>query len=404
MKSFPFPRRALLLCALPLLPLSFNSCGEKNEFAPPPPTPVGVQAPIIRDQMTYFEFPGHLEAMQTVELRARVKGILKTVSPDFKPGRRIKEGTVVFGIDDATYRAAHEATTASLAKANADLEIAQITLQRRITAQEAISKIQIDAARADVKAAEALVKSAQASVDDATETLSWCKITAPISGRISELQVDQFNLVGNNEATLLSTIVQDDTLRVYFDINERMALNFLRDRKAMQNKESASTTVTLTLADGTAYEHPAEIDYSDNNLDADTGTVRVRAIVPNPEEKLADGLYVKVKVPSPAPSKDSILIPAIAIQQDLGGHFALIVDADNKVVRKNLTLGDSVKRLRIIKEGLTGKEKIIVQGIQRVREGMTVEPKPVPQEAEAKTPHSDEKPPAKQPEDKTPKN
>lgn len=404
MKSFSLPHSALLLCALPLLPLNFSSCGKKNSFAAPPPPSVGVQAPIVRDQMTYYEFPGHLEAMETVELRARVKGILKTVSPDFRPGRRIKKGTVVFEIDDATYKAALESTMASLAKANADLEIAEITLQRRLTAQEAISKIQIDAARADVKAAQALVQSSQAAVDDAKETHSWCKITAPISGRISELQVDQFNLVGNNEATLLSTIVQDDQLRVYFDINERMAINFLRDRKAIQIKQSAVTKVTLTLADGTPYEHPALVDYADNKLDADTGTVRVRAIVPNPEEKLAGGLYVKVKVPSPAPSKDSILIPAIAIQQDLGGHFTMVVSPENKVVRKNIVLGDSVERLRIIKEGLTGNEKIIVQGIQRIREGMTVEPKTVPQEKEAKDSQADNEKPAKEAEATAPTN
>ncbi|NWK55510.1 efflux RND transporter periplasmic adaptor subunit [Verrucomicrobiaceae bacterium N1E253] len=379
MKATCHLRHALLL-SLSLSATSplFLSCGEKNTFAPPPPTPVGVQTPIVRDQMTYFEFPGHLEALQTVELRARVKGILNTVSPDFKPGHRIKEGTVVFGIDDIPYQAALKAAEGNLAKAKADLDIAEITLQRRQTAAEAISKIQIDAAKADVDAANALVKSAEASVIDAKETLSWCKITAPISGRISELEVDQFNLVGNNEATLLSTIVQDDTLRVYFDINERMALLYLKDRKAMQANQPGSTQVTLTLANGTPYEHPATIDYADNKLDADTGTIRIRAIVPNPEEKLADGLFVKVKVPSPASSKDSVLIPAIAIQQDLGGHFALIVDKDNKVVRKNLTLGDSVNRLRIIKEGLTGKEKVIVQGLQRVREGIVVDPSPMP--------------------------
>jgi multidrug efflux system membrane fusion protein len=360
------PLRAIFLCALPFL----AACGKKNEFAPPPPTPVGVQVPIIRDQMTYFEFPGHLEAMQTVELRARVKGILKTVSPDFKPGHRIKKGTTVFEIDDIPYQAALKSAEGNLLKAKADLAIAEITLTRRNTAAEAISKIQIDTAKADVDAAKAIVQSAESQVIDAKETLSWCKITAPISGRISELFVDQYNLVGNSEATLLSTIVEDDTLRVYFDINERMAINFLNRRKAIRNEPR---NLTLTLADGTAYKHPAVIQFADNKLDADTGTIRVRAHVPNPDEQLADGLYVKVKVPSTAPSKDSILIPAIAIQQDLGGHFVFIVNAENRVVRKNLTLGDSVDRLRIIKSGLTGQEKIIVKGLQRVREGATVE-------------------------------
>jgi RND family efflux transporter MFP subunit len=378
--------RLIPLCALSLL----AACGEKNEFASPPPTPVGVQTPIIRDQMTYFEFPGHLEALQTVHLRARVRGILQTVSEDFKPGHRIKEGTVVFEIDDAPYRAALDSAIAHHAKAVADRDIAKITLKRRKDAKQAMAQIQIDAAEADVEAAVALVLSAKAAVDDAKETHSWCKIAAPISGRISELQVDQFNLVGNNEATLLSTIVQDDTLRVYFDINERMALKFLRTRKSVDGKQRKPLEVTLTLADGTPYDHPAVIDYADNQIDADTGTVRVRAIVPNPEEKLADGLFVKVKVPNRPISKNSILIPAIAIQQDLGGHFVLTVTAENKVERKNIERGDRVDRLQIIKSGLTGKEKIIIQGLQRVREGASVEPSVIPPEKPTET-TSDEK-------------
>lgn len=376
MNPFSAPHQALILCVLPFL----TNCSEKNTFAEPPPTPVGVQSAIIRDQMTYHEFPGHLQALQTVELRARVKGILKTVKPAFQPGLKITKGTALFEINDTPYLAAFQAAESNLAKAKADLAIAEITLKRRLDAGEAISEIQKDTARADVAAAAALVKSAEASVLDAKETLSWCKISAPITGRISELQVDQFNLVGNNEATLLCTIVEDDKLRVYFDIDERMAISFLRTRKAVESKQRPPYMITLTLADGTAYDHPAEIDYADNRLDAQTGTIRVRALVPNPNQDLADGLYVKVKVPSPNPSKDSILIPAIAIQQDLGGHYTLVVGKDNKVLRKNINLGDRVGRLRIIKSGLSGKEKIIVSGIQRVREGMTVAPTEAPME------------------------
>lgn len=371
----------VLVAAIPFI----ASCGKKNEFAPPPPTAVGVQTPIIRDQVIHFNFPGHLEARQTVELRARVRGILKTVSPDFKAGGRITKGTTVFKIDDTPYRAAYQAAEANLAKAKADLSIAEITLQRRETAAEAISKIQIDAAKADVDAAKALVLSAQASLIEAKDTLSWCTIAAPISGRISELEVDQFNLVGNNEATLLSTIVQDDTLRVYFDINERMAIKFLGTRKDIRNKKRPSVVAQLTLADGTLYKHEAVIDYADNKVDSDTGTVRVRAIVDNPDGQLADGLFVKVRVPSPDLSKDSILVPSIAIQQDLGGHYVLTVTPENKVQRKNINLGYRIDRLQLVKEGLTGKEKIIVQGLQRVREGAMVSPKLVPTESQPKS-------------------
>lgn len=379
MRFSPTLSFSLLLCTLPFI----ASCGKKNEFASPPPMPVGVQSPVIRDQPTFFEFPGHLQAMQTIRLSARVKGILKTISPDFKAGRKVKQGVVLFEIDDVQYRAAFNAAEASLAKAQADLNLAKITLERRKTASEAIAKIQIDTAQSDVDAAHAIVKSAEATVTQAKDTLSWCKITAPISGRISELEVDQFNLVGNNEDTELCTMVNDDSLRVYFDINERAALHLLKARKSATEAKADSILVTLTLANGRVYPHPAAIDYADVQISQQTGTVRLRAIVQNPDGELASGLYVKVKLPSPNPGKDSILIPSIAIQRDLGGNFVFVVTPENKVLRINIQLGDRVDRLRIVKSGLTGEEKIITQGFQRIREGMTVAPQPVPNEQES---------------------
>jgi len=386
MNHFPMTHRTLILCALPLLLLS---CGKKNEFAPPPPMPVGVESPIIRDQPTFFEFPGHLVAMKTVQLRARVKGILKTVTPDFKAGRKVKKDTVLFEIDDVQYRSALNVAESNLAKAKADLHIAKITLERRTTAAEAISQIQIDVAKADVESAKAIVQSAEASVIEAKDTLSWCTIRAPFTGRISELEVDQFNLVGSNGETELCTMVSDDKLRVYFDINERAALKFLKTRKSEAEEKTDPTLVTLTLANGEAYPHPAAIDYADVQVNNATGTARIRAIVPNPDDELVSGLFVQVKIPNPDLGKDSILIPNIAIQRDLGGDFVIVVTTENKVQRLNITLGDRVDNLRIVKKGLTGKEQIITQGFQRVREGMTVDPQPV-----EKAPTPSEKPEA----------
>ena len=346
---------------------------------------VGVESPVIRDQATFFEFPGHLVAMKTVQLRARVKGILQTVSSDFKAGHKVKKDTVLFKIDDVQYLSALKVAESNLAKAHADLHIAEITLKRRNTAAEAISQIQIDIAKADVESAKAIVQSAEASVIEAKDTLSWCTIKAPFAGRISELEVDQFNLVGSNGETILCTMVNDDKLRVYFDINERAALNFLKNRKSENEKQSSPVLVTLTLANGKTYPHPAAIDYADIQVDSATGTARIRAIVPNPKEELISGLFVQVKIPNPDPGKNSILIPNIAIQRDLGGAFVLVVTQENKVQRLNIKLGDRVDHLRIVKEGLTGKEKIITQGFQRVREGLTVTPQPVPTEQQAQT-------------------
>ena len=351
--------------------------------------------PIVRDQQVYTSYPGRIEAVQVVDIRARVKGILETVGEGFHPGKRVEEGTPLFSIEKVFYEAALDGAKADLAQAEAALKIAQITLDRRNQAKEAIAEIQIRAAEADVAAAEALVSMAKASIKKAEANFGYCEINAPISGRISELFVDAHNLVGNNEATLLGTIVDDSTMRVYFEVDERRSLEFLRRRKGYEDINRTPPKATLSLADGTSYDQEAQLELADNRLDADTGTLLVRATVPNPEGKLADGLFVRVKVPRPEINEGAILVPSTAIQQDLGGYFVLTVGEDNKVLRKNIILADRIERLRIVESGLTGIEKIIVSGLQRVREGMPVAPSEVPRES--KEPPAEPETPAPSP-------
>jgi RND family efflux transporter MFP subunit len=216
----------------------------------------------------------------------------------------------------------------------------------------------------------------------ADANFKYCEISAPITGRISELIVDPHNLVGDNEATLLCTIIDESQMRVYFEADERRSLEFLRRRKGYEDANQTPPKATLSLADGTVYEQEAQIELADNRLDKDTGTLLIRATVPNPNRKLADGLFVRVKVPRPQINEGAILISETAIQEDIGGKFVLTVGDDNKVVRKNIELTpDRIEGLRIVDSGLTGTEKIIVSGIQRVREGMPVAPSEVPLES-----------------------
>ncbi|MGE9267403.1 MAG: efflux RND transporter periplasmic adaptor subunit [Verrucomicrobiales bacterium] len=374
MKS-PQPGRARLrlplacLCGLFLL-----SCDSpKNTFVAPPPTPVGVTRPVVREQQTYAEFPGRIEALSSVEVRARVRGILETINPEIVPGSQVEKGTLLAEIDDAPYVAARDAAKADLAKAKANMNIAEVTLKRRQSAGQAVSTIEVEAARAELEAAKATVLAAEASLANAEDTLGYCRITAPISGRISELQPDQFELVGNNEATLLYTIVDDQSMHVYFEANERAAIEFLRRRSEIERNKETPPKALLSLADGSQYPHEAQIEITNNVLDPDTGTLLIRAVVPNPEGMLADGLFVHVSVPKEI-AGPSILVPKSAIQQDLAGFFLLCADENNAVVRKNVTLGDSVGELRIVTSGLEGTEKVITSGLQRVREGMSVSP------------------------------
>ncbi|MGJ8673093.1 efflux RND transporter periplasmic adaptor subunit [Rubritalea sp.] len=358
------------------------SCGKKNEFSPPPPAKVEVQLPIVRNQQTFSEYSGRIEAMQRVEIHARVQGILKEVTSDFEPGKVIPKGTLLFKIDDVPYQAAVRNAKAELAKAESSLSLAKITLERRKRAGQGVSQLEVEIAEADVQAAAAAVQSAQAAVTTAEEDLSYCEIHAPITGRISELYVDQFNLVGPGADSILCTIVNDDTMRVYFEADERRALKYLRRRQEIESQHMQPPVVSLTLADGKPYSHPAQVDIADNTIDSDTGTLRVRAVAPNPEGILADGLFVEVKVPRQVTPTEAVLVPTIAIQKDLGGDFVLTIDDQNVVIRKNITLGDAVGRLKIITEGLKGDEKIIVNGMQRAREGSPVTPTLVKNENE----------------------
>ena len=234
-----------------------------------------------------------------------------------------------------------------------------------------------------------MVATAAAELKAAMTNLGYCDISAPISGRISELTVDEYNLVGDKEATVLCTIVDDSSMRVYFEVDERRSLEFLRRRKGYE-------------------DHEAKIEFADNRLDTASGTLMVRANVPNPDGKLADGLFVRIRIPRPEVVQDAILIPATAIQQDLGGHFALTIGEGNKVVRKNIALGDRVNEsvqngpdieLRIVESGLTGEDKIIVLGLQRVRENVVVAPREVPREPGVGSPTAPEAPTAPNKED-----
>lgn len=215
-----------------------------------------------------------------------------------------------------------------------------------------------------------------------------------MDGRISEAQVDIGNLVGNNEATLLTTIVKDDEMFVYFEANERQALEFLNRRKETKG-EAIEPKFRLILANGSEYEHLATPQFADNRLDTETGTLLVRSLVPNPDYKLADGLFVRVGVPTEI--KQAIMVPASSLQQDLAGYFLMTVGAGNKVVRKNVKLGPRVTvdghQMRVVASGIEGTDKIIVIGLQRAREGAVVTPTeasptpaPTPKEPSTKEP------------------
>ncbi len=375
--------------AMPFLivALFLGGCGPKNTFVEPPPPAVTVTTVQPEDVTTYTEYPGKTEAQKSVEIRARVKGFLQSV--EFSPGAKVAKGQLLFTIEPEPFEAAVAAAKAAVSKATADFEIATANLERREKAlkSNAVAELDVIKARADKDVAAAAIETAKANLADAEINLSYTKITSPIEGVASRNLVDVGNLVGGTEPTLLTTVVDDDPVYAYFELSERAILPFLGLRKEMDEpgeKPKKQTQVKLKLATGAFYDKQGEIDFIDNRLDPETGTIRVRAVFPNSNATIAEGLFVAVMIPEEA--DNAILVPREAIQRDLAGRFVLTVDKDNVVVRQLVETG-AVVGYRQIVTGLEPGQRVIVRGLQRAREGIKV----APQEA---TPETEPGPPA----------
>ena len=353
-----------------------TGCGEKNTFVPPPPPKVTVQRPIKRDQVIYLEFPGRIEAELVSKVEARVSGFLEKIH--FSPGDVVKEGDLLFEIEDIAYAATKEAADADLAKAVADAAIKETTLARLQQAGAGVARIEVDVAEAELKAANANVKVAEAALNQAENDLSYTQVHVQpgVSGRISESLVDLGNVVGRADSTLLATIVKDDRMFVYFDVDEQQTIRLLGKVAEDGSDEGDPVEVQITLAGETRpYPEKATLDYYGNRLDQATGTLRIRCVVPNPDHRLADGLFAKVGVPTV--KEDAILVPAVSLQRDLAGFYVMTIGEDSTAIRRNVEVGELViekdAQLRVVENGLDGTERVVVIGLQRARDGATVQ-------------------------------
>lgn len=365
------------------LSLLLTACGEKNTFVPPPPLEVDVITPTVGPVTVYLEMPGRTVSHARAEVRARVKGFLKEVK--FRPGSSVKAGDPLFTIEPEQFEAGLDTAKGQEAKAVADLGIATTNYEKRkqVASSGAVSQIDVAAAEAEMKAAKAAVDIAKAAVRDAERDLSYTAITSPMDGRVSKSEVDVGNLVGADGATLLTTVVQDDPIFVEFEVNERDILKELPKRRLMD--ESGAPTkekipVRLTLSDGTVYPLEGHLDFLDNAVDPDTGTIRARAVFDNPDGALASGLFVRVGIPLPrfaAEDAKAITVPAEVVQRDLGGSYVLLVGEGGKVARRPVEpSGFRIGPDAVLSSGLTAEDQLIVSHLQKVRAGATVVPKP----------------------------
>ena len=308
--------------------LAFQGCAPKNEFVQPPPPEVTVAKPDRRDVTVFLTAPGRVQAQDSVEIRARVFGYLDSVS--FVDGETVSAGEQLFLIEPEPYEAALKSAEADLSAAKASMEIAQTNYDRRGQAYEtnAVSEIDVLTAKANLDSSLAAVLAAEAALTQAEINLSYTKVVTPVAGRAARRLVSAGNLVGGSDSTLLTTVIVQDPIHVYFNVSERMVIPRLGSLANLTEEDlDRAPEVYLDLADGSRYAKSGHIDFVDNRADETTGTVTIRAVFPNKEGGLLPGLFGRILIPDV--KKDAIIVPNLAVQRDIGGTFLLIVNDEN---------------------------------------------------------------------------
>ena len=338
----------------------------------PPPT-VTVAKPVVRDVVEYDEFTGRFEAADSVEIRARVSGYLDKVT--FRDGSLVKKGDPLLVIDRRPYKAALDQSQASVQSAQARLNFGQADLDRAQSLQRTgnIAEQLVDQRRQAFISAKADHDNAEAALRNAQLNYDFTHIRAPLAGRIGRKLISEGNLVNANE-TLLTTIVSLDPIYFYFDVDERAFLTYsrtvLNQRKAGRDADYDALVGVTDERDPT---RKAKLDFIDNRVDSGTGTIRVRAVVPNPDLFLVPGLFGKVKITGSQASR-GVLIPDEAIGTDQDRRTVWTVGDDGSVAPKVVRPGPKIDGYRLIRSGLDGTETIVIAGLQRVRPGGKVTP------------------------------
>lgn len=372
------------LIALSLLAIGMAACKQEQQFVAPPPPKVTVSNPVKDNVTVYSEGPGRLGAINSVKIMARVDGFIDEIF--FQDGRYVEEGDLLFRIEPARYEAVVREAQAALDTAEATLALSDATLTRleKAASKGAVSEIDVIEARSAKEAANASVNSAKATLERAELELSYTEVKAPFHGRISERFVSVGDYVGANGQTVLAEVVSLDPIYVYWNASERDLLEFQKQGKRVRRADDGGTLpedqrvyVKLRLADGTVYDHQGYIDYAAPTIDKSTGTLLIRVTIDNPDARLFPGQFARVLVESY--SGEAILVPETAVQRDVVGPYLLAVESGNKVVRKDVKLGELLDTTRrIVLEGITPADRIITVGIQRARPGATVDPEMAP--------------------------
>jgi RND family efflux transporter MFP subunit len=409
--------RWLIGCSA-LIAIMSSGCGRTERVSQEPQLPqVTVAQPVRRQIVEWDRYTGRLAAVQSVDVRARVSGYLESIH--FSEGDVVQEGQLLFVIDPRPFqaqlkiaeaqqeeaRASREKAVAELRQAEAAASQAQYNFDLASTRRDRVQRLiqqnaaaaeeldlreseflvaraavesaqaAIESARAGIANAEAAIISAEAAVQSAQLDLQYTQVRSPITGRASDWRVDIGNLIsgGSEQATLLTTIVSLDPIHAYFDASERELLKYMRLDRAGQRPSSreAKNPVYLALADEEGLPHQGHMDFVDNRVDPNTGTMRGRAIFRNSDMQLVPGLFAELRLPGSA-RYEAVMIPDEAIGTDQALQYVLIVDEEDRIARRVVTTGPLSHGLRIIRSGLDGTERVVIRGLQAAANGVQV--------------------------------
>jgi RND family efflux transporter MFP subunit len=394
--------RAVSLAAL-LLVAGCSESPQKQASAPPPPA-VTVANPVKRVVIDQDEYVGRFIAVDSVEIRARVSGYLDRI--DFTDGQMVKQSDLLFTIDKRPFQTTLDQAKANLAQSRANLAFAEADLARgaQLVRQSTITEQTFDQRTQVKRVAEASVQAQEAAVRQASLDLEFTELKAPVAGRIGDRRVSPGNLVTGGTAgntSLLATIVSTDPIRFEFTFDEASYLRY--ERLAQGGREmtsrDASVVVALKLIDEQDFQHQGRMDFVDNVIDRSSGTIRGRAVFSNPQGVFTPGMFGRVRVPG-SPSYNALLVSDAAIGTEQTRKYVLVVDSDNVVRLKYVTLGQSFNNLRVIKSGLQEDDRVIVNGLMRARPNQKVNPQneappaPIPGSPQAKADPSSSQPKA----------
>jgi RND family efflux transporter MFP subunit len=366
---------------------------QKQASAPPPPT-VTVASAVKRVVIDEDEYVGRFVPIDSVEVRARVSGYLDRI--DFTDGQMVKQGDLLFIIDKRPFQTALDQANANLAQAQANLAFAEADLARgaQLVRERTITEQTFDQRTQIKRVAEASVQAQQAAVRQASLDIEFTELRAPVAGRIGDRRVSPGNLVTGGttgNTSLLATIVSTDPIRFEFTFDEASYLRYERLARGGRDVTSreGSVVVALKLLDEQDFQHQGRLDFVDNVIDRSSGTIRGRAVFSNPDGVFTPGMFGRVRVPG-SPSYNASLVPDAAIGTEQTRKYVLVVDADNVVHMKYVTLGQSFNNLRVIKSGLQDDDRVIVNGLMRARPNQKVNPQneapaaPIPGSPQAK--------------------